>query len=322
MPLFFFCSGLFYKDVSTIDKAYLFLHKRIRSLYFPFLKWSILFLLLHNLLLYVGIYNSYFGFEGGSSFYSIKETISKLCLIVFTMHDYEELLGGFWFIRTLFLSSIMVVVSSLLFGSRFKYKTELMCLFFGIFTILIRRFTPDLGIWRDISMGTFGALFFMIGNLSSYKICKWSKNGFAAIYCCLLLAFSLLYFKNEVKMECGFNKVIPYIISAISGILLVFIVSKIIDSKEGSIRSLLYYIGNHTFVILALHFLCFRFCSYFIVTIYDMDSIHIAEHPVIINTNTPFSSLWWIIYWLVGVFAPIIINWVWQVGVKIVVRYY
>ena len=321
MPLFFFCSGLFFKDISTIDKAYLFLRKRIKSLYFPFLKWSVFFLLLHNLLLYVGIYNSYYGFEGGSSFLCIKDMIIKLGFIVFTMHDYEELLGGFWFIRTLLLSSIMIIAFSLLLGNRLKSKSELMCLLFGVLTIMIRRFTPDFGIWRDMSMGTFGALFFMIGNLLFHKLCIWNKNGFTAIICCLILFFSLLYFKNEVKMECGFNKVIPYFISAISGIILVFIVSIKVDKKKGIIRSLLYNIGNHTFVILALHFLCFRFCSFFIVTIYDMDSIHVAEHPVIKDTNAFFGSFWWIIYWHVGVFVPLLINWVWRVGVNRLIRY-
>lgn len=43
----------------------------------------------------IGVYNSQYGYYGGSSFYGIKEIFYKLGMILFTMHGYEELLGDF-----------------------------------------------------------------------------------------------------------------------------------------------------------------------------------------------------------------------------------
>ena len=172
MPLFFFCSGIFFSELNGHKAAIQFLKKRIKGLYVPFVKWSVLFLLLHNLLMSVGVYNTSYGYEGGSSYYTISEMAHKLTGILFTMHDYEELLGGFWFIRALFVSTILIVVFSLLLKSVSQYKYELLCVFFLVLTIFIRRLAPDPEFWRDISMGAFGAFFYMTGYiLMRYKGC-------------------------------------------------------------------------------------------------------------------------------------------------------
>lgn len=319
MPLFFFCSGLFLKDITRKEDAFMFLHKKVDSLYIPFVKWSFLFLLLHNVLIYVGIYNSYYGWEDGSFYYGYKDYIEKMSLIVFTMHGYEELLGGFWFIRTLFISSMIVIASSMLFGSCFKYKSVLMCLFFLVLTISVRRFLPDNGLWHDISMGTFGAFFIMFGYIANQKYGILHGNSFGVVICCLCLFITMLYFKVEVKMECGYNKVIPYTFSAISGILLTFYFSYFLDRNAGSrIKTVLYYIGNHTFTILSLHFLCFRFCSCYIVIVCDIDPAHIADHPVINNINMSISPLWWIPYVIVGICVSLMLNWIWCYGAKMI----
>ena len=60
MPLFFVCSGYFFNEI--LDKGLLqsFYIKRIKGLYIPYLKWSLFFLMIHNLLLYMYIINSHY----------------------------------------------------------------------------------------------------------------------------------------------------------------------------------------------------------------------------------------------------------------------
>lgn len=314
MPLFFFCSGIFYKEMLNWDSASIFLRKRIKGLYFPFVKWSVSFLLLHNLLMLVGIYNPYYGYEGGSSLYSLSDVFYKLCLIMFTMHDYEELLGGFWFIRALFVTSVLVAVFSLLIKKLFKFKYELICMLFLVLTILIRRIAPDPEFWRDVSMGTFGGFFYMLGYiLMQYNKC-WN-NKYGVIACCLLLLLSYFYFKDGISMGCGYNKVIPFSISAISGTMLTICISIVIEKRLIIVKHVLYYIGNHTLNILALHFLSFRFVSYIIVLYLGVDVIHVAEHPVINDVNSPHSC-WWILYCIIGIAFPLFLNWVWQIVIE------
>jgi len=310
MPLFFFCSGIFFSELNGHKAAIQFLKKRIKGLYVPFVKWSVLFLLLHNLLMSVGIYNTSYGYEGGSSYYTLSEMVHKLIGILFTMHDYEELLGGFWFIRALFVSSILIVVFSLLLKSVSKYKYEILCVFFLIITIVIRRFAPDPEFWRDISMGTFGAFFYMSGYfLMQYR--HYWHNITGAIFCLITMIVSFCHFKDGISMGCGYNKVIPFTFSALSGTLLTIYFSKQLEIRMPFLTRSLYYIGNHTLEILALHFLVFRFVSYLFTIIYGIDVVHVAEHPVIKDIVCP-SGYWWIIYSVAGIVIPLLLNRMWK----------
>lgn len=309
MPLFFFCSGIFFNELNSHKTAIQFLKKRIKGLYLPFVKWSVLFLLLHNLLMSVGVYNTSYGYEGGSSYYTISEMAHKLTGILFTMHDYEELLGGFWFIRALFVSTILIVVFSLLLKSVSQYKYELLCVFFLVLTIFIRRLAPDPEFWRDISMGAFGAFFYMTGYiLMRYKGC-W-QNKYGSILCCFFLFLSYFYFKTPVSMGCGYNKVFVFSVSAVSGTFLTICLSKLIEDKLSFLRRILYYIGNHTLEILALHFFAFRLANYGICLLYGLDLDHVAEHPVVRDASVA-TSPWWILYAVIGIVFPLLIHTVW-----------
>lgn len=309
MPLFFFCSGIFMKTISDKETALAFLKKRIVGLYFPFVKWSILFLSLHNLFMLIGIYNPYYGFEGGSYYYTLEDIIQKLFFILFTMHEYEELLGGFWFIRALFISSIIIAVSSLFLNKVKRNKYELLCLIYLLLTILIRRLASDSEFWRDISMGMFGAFFYMLGYVAMRYSSYW-YNKYVVAICCISMVLLYIYFEDGISMGCGYNKVIPFSISAISGTLLTLYVSKLIEKRTLVLKRFLYCIGNHTLVILALHFLSFRFISYFLVLANGLDVSLVAEHPVITSVNTLF--LWWIVYAIIGVVVPIILVLIYQ----------
>ena len=310
MPLFFFCSGIFYKDTLSKNSVFLFLRKRVIGLYIPFVRWAVAFLLLHNLFFLIGIYNSNYGYDGGSSYYSFTDMMQKFFSIVFSMHGYEELLGGFWFIRALFITSLLIALVSLMWRKSYKYKHEILCLFFLALTVLIRRLFPDPEFWRDISMGTFGAFFYMLGHLVMPYAHYW-QNKYIAILCGLFLVLSYFHFKNGISMGCGFNKVVPFSISAISGTMLTLYFSDMIDKKCPAIKSALYYIGNHTLDILALHFLSFRFVSYVIVVIYGINFSHIAEHPVIKDVSVQH-AYWWILYCIVGILLPLLLNYIWN----------
>lgn len=316
MPLFFFCSGIFFKEMLSKNGVAIYLKKRVRGLYIPFVKWAVAFLLLHNLFVMIGIYNSNYGYDGGSSQYSLTDIMQKFFSIIFSMHDYEELLGGFWFIRALFITSLLIALVSLMWRKSYKYKHEILCLFFLALTVLIRRFFPDPEFWRDLSMGAFGAFFYMLGHLVIPYAGYW-QNKCGAILCTLILVLSYYYFKDGISMGCGFNKVVPFSVSAISGTMLTLYVSNMIEKKRLAIKSALYYIGNHTLDILALHFLSFRFVNYIIVVIYGINVSHIAEHPVIKDVSVPH-AYWWILYCIVGLLLPLLLNYIWNRVVNII----
>lgn len=106
-------------------------------------------------------------------------------------------------------------------------------------------------------------------------------------------------------MTCGYNKVLPYTIAAISGTFFILYFSHFLENKNFHFKRALYYIGNRTYEILALHIISFKVVSFIIVKIYHMNITHIAEHSVIANIPDIFP--WWFIYSIFGVSVPLLL---------------
>ena len=113
-------------------------------------------------------------------------------------------------------------------------------------------------------------------------------------------------------MGCGYNKVVTFSITAVSGTLFTIYISSAIESRLQIIRRILYYIGNHTLDILALHFLSFRLVSFVIVLLYGINFSHVAEHPVIKDVSISH-EYWWILYCTIGIVLPLLLGAAWKV---------
>ena len=99
VPLFFFTSGYFYKPSKTIKELRTFYIKRIKGLYIPYVKWSLVFLVLHNVCFHLNLYNGQYGFRGATSeLYTWTDFAKKAFNIIFRLTDNEQLLGAFWFL--------------------------------------------------------------------------------------------------------------------------------------------------------------------------------------------------------------------------------
>ena len=112
MPLFFITAGYFFSR-KNVEQPWDFCCKRFKGLYVPFVKWSLFFLLIHNVMFEIGILNETYGnWEGGVTHpYSLKTMLQRAVHIVFAMGGYDEFLAGaFWFFRALLLSSILFMV--------------------------------------------------------------------------------------------------------------------------------------------------------------------------------------------------------------------
>ena len=68
MPLFFITSGYFFSDkyIETIQNVQQYINKKLKVLYLPYLKYSLLFLVAHNLFFKIGLINAEFGMERGN----------------------------------------------------------------------------------------------------------------------------------------------------------------------------------------------------------------------------------------------------------------
>lgn len=111
MPLFFFVSGYCFKDKYLTDNRR-FVVNKIKGLYVPFVRWSLLFLLLHNVFFHLNLYNGEYGFHGEvSHLYGWKEVVINAAKIMVSMSETEQLLGGYWFLKQLFVGSILSLLT-------------------------------------------------------------------------------------------------------------------------------------------------------------------------------------------------------------------
>lgn len=109
MPCFFFISGWLLSDkyLSNLKRG---LYQKAKGSYYPFVKWTLIFLLFHNVFASMHIYENYYSWQ----------TFMERIIRTFTMTGSESLLGGFWFLISLFWASI---ISLLFFHMLSKNET-------------------------------------------------------------------------------------------------------------------------------------------------------------------------------------------------------
>ena len=95
MPCFFFISGWLLNDkyLSDLKKGLL---QKAKGSYYPYVKWTLIFLIFHN------VFASMYIYENSYSWKTFIERVIR----AFTMTSSESLLGGFWFLISLFWASI------------------------------------------------------------------------------------------------------------------------------------------------------------------------------------------------------------------------
>lgn len=124
MPLFFFISGYLFKD-KYLDNPKDFVLKKVNSLYFPFLKWAMIFLFLHNIFVC-------FHIEEGM--YGIKDfLIGGANILLFC--NYDPILGPTWFLRSLFVSLLIFYTVLFFTRERKDYRIPVFILLLLIGTI-------------------------------------------------------------------------------------------------------------------------------------------------------------------------------------------
>ena len=106
MPLFFIVSGYCFKE-KYLHEPISFVWKRIKGMWWPYVKWGLFFLILHNIFFHWNIYNDKYGYHGiVQHLYSMDDFINH-AKNIFLMTQTECLLGGYWFLSSLFWGSLI-----------------------------------------------------------------------------------------------------------------------------------------------------------------------------------------------------------------------
>lgn len=312
MPLFFMTAGYFF-NLNYLDHPGDFIRRRFKGLYVPFVKWSLIFLLLHNVWFQLGIMNEQYGNAGGGLLhpYSLRQLLQNAVSICTNMSGYDPCMGGaFWFFRALLVASIVFLLYYK-FLSKFKTGKQLTTLVICI-TALIAvslKIVFNLNItglpqggYRDM-MGIF---FFGAGFLYRQwePYLKQKKYHFPIIfYLAIMLAWS--YWRLPIGMPYSvrsLDAVFLMIPPAIAGFLLVSQLSGLLDRYPSKLRQFLVYCGNNTLYVFIFHFAVFKLVNYLKILYYGLDYNRMGYYPVI-HEHT--DDLFWIVYSIAGVTIPL-----------------
>lgn len=311
MPLFFITAGYFFKR-SYLDDPWNFCARRFKGLYVPFVKWSLLFLLLHNVFFHFGILNEQYGnWTGGVTHpYTWHAAANRLLLIFTSMGGYDEFMAGaFWFFRGLLVASILFIALYKLIDTRLprlspEGAVALICLAAWAFTAF--RIANGLKIPTILNGGmreVWGLFFFGIGVLfRTYEPRIRQHPALFLTYFAIISAAAWMHLSgmnNSGKLRDLWS--LP--LTGTVGFLMVHYAATVIERRDSRLRSLLVFIGDNTIAVFVFHIISFKVVSLLKIWYYDLDFAQIGCHMVIHHNHTdPF----WVLYSIVGTALPLL----------------
>ena len=288
LMIFMFVLGFLFKKENATP-PFQHIGKTVYSLGTLYVSYSVVFVLLHNLLIK-------WGFISGIEF-NFSLLLQKL-LASFVFYCDEMMLGAFWFVP-------MYAFLAILFASLFYVAEKSKCpvVFHSVFIAL----TATIGIL--IHLRNISILFHIQTSVIAIPICYlgfftrkyWNKiekffTWYGAIIASVILNLSLTKFG---AVELSANQISTHYLFypiTVVGIYLCLSLARTI-SKFKIPKKIFSYIGKNSFHIMALH----------LVSIKIVDVIYgiLTNQPLEIYVKFPFAFDLWYIYYPVGVFLPL-----------------
>lgn len=299
MPVFFFCSGYFFNAPSSFPDCKLFVYKRIKGLYWPYIKWSLLFLILHNFLWHCSLYDHL-----TVELYTFPDILNRVGHIMVTMTGHDQLLDGFWFLKQLLLASVAnCLILFLLNRWRWKGKHLSLILFFLLCSIVSKFYNLGIPVIWDLSLVFLSMSYFCTGCFYKKIEHVETYSYFKIILCFIvLLLFVLMYNDNLDMLYYSYKSLFYYFLISLCGIYMVFNIAFILE--KSILNSFLYYIGNNTMIILILHLSMFKIGNFAKILLYNLPISKIADYKIIREYN----DYYWIFYVIIGVFFSLLIG--------------
>lgn len=262
LPPFFISAGYFFHPNADAQGRG-FMTRRIEKVYFPFVRWSLIFLVFHNLLVLCSIVNG--------DYYGWHEFAQRLWDIVTCMSGYDEaLLPTYWFFRTFFLSGLMFWIISEVARKAFPMYSLLKCSLSiaGLCFVII-----VWGICGDLSVGilpyggireVYGVLLFSLGYGFRFYERAGGKivNIYTFILSALLISLWFIFGKASLPIlgntQTNVGWLIAEIFAAVSFFIFVAYLAALIKKLGGFPKTTLAYVGERTLYIFAFSPIAFK----------------------------------------------------------------
>lgn len=323
VPAFFVLSGYFFK-LDNLDNTSDFVIRRTKTLYLPFIKWGVFFLILHNLFFEVGFLSESCGnAQGGVTHpYNWTQAAQHLWSMVFNMSGYDPFMAGaFWFFRALFLANIAFIFLFKATRQLGKFKTSTL----QVVSVIVLAFL--LALWQAF-MGL--------------HITGVAQGGYRELMGIVLLGIGFLLRRADETPDSSIwhNPIIMLAASSVVLMILTFVYPISMAAKPGSVLSVpiltvagtaafiwlrglsefilqlpekytqwLQFTGENSLYIFVFHLLAFKVASMIKVGIYQLDWAMVGGHPVV---QHELGDGFWLLYIFVGVVLPILPVWIWK----------
>lgn len=294
MPCFFFISGILFKPQYLHD-TWTFVKRKFKGLWYPFVKWSLIFLALHNI-----FYDCLFYQDP----YSWKEIGNKI-FHIFTLTGSEQLLGGYWFLKELLYASLLSLLSMKaahsIFRNRISSKTKevIIVVCFVVIAYLLSIATFKIPTISSTTM--LATAYYLIGHVITQCAHTTSNQIVTYRWRGVLLSITIItsfFFKGSMSTTNW--QIFIYFIVSMAGTLAVLNFAKMIGGKT---KSTLDYIGSKTLYVLTFHFLSFKLVSFIKILHYNLPMTQLSFFPIISEHN----SYYWMVYSLAGIIIPLLI---------------
>ena len=283
MGLFFYISGKFLK-VNRGGQIIDFLKRKVKGLYKPFVVWSIIFTVLHNLFYKFGWYND---------IYSIKQLVWSV-VKVFAFKDVSEnLIGPIWFLKSLFFGSVLTYIICLI--PKRSVQMFIVIILYVVSWYLGEHYLPYL-INREIGIVIAIYLGFLLKDW--VPVC----NKLHLILLILILSFSAFFVKIDV-VGCIWGPLGALPILTLLGVVFMFNIVTFIKNKFDIVFNGLSYLGKQSIYILILHWTAFHILSSILVSCGIGRADSLTNTTVLSDLN---SNIWFLPYSLLGILVPLI----------------
>ena len=319
-----FLSGWFF-DIQRTEFKLQFVIRKVRGLWLPYVKWMMVFILLHNV--FCGLH-CYGAFRGGSipGVHAVTEIVFNL-IRALTFQGENQLLGGFWFIPVLFYAAILSLFAIWFVKRICKTVLSRYCLLqanivyiaviigfiiVAMLMLIVHKgipmfILPNIGCKTMLACASFvsGAL---------VKITKrptWIKPlPFVIVVTLLLFVSSNTRLASVSILKSPLDAPYALFMGVLGGISWMIVSRWLFNALNkfhlNCLSSLILYIGRNTLVILALHFLCFKFINLFKVWWYVLDIEQVGSFPILVDGDLSCNGIGWVLlYVLAGVMIPI-----------------
>ncbi len=308
VPMFFFVSGYHFKTPENIRQLLQYIKRRILRLYIPFVKWSLIFLLFHNLFFKIHLYEP--GYDGCYP-YNASDYLYHFTGIICKISLQDRLLGPLWFLNTLFFSSIGVSVALWLLRG-WKRWGELLLLILLLSSAVLSKYYIDAHhLMPMISFTSMGGAFFLAGKICKEHPLTPRMNNIVTVLSLLVSVGGWLFYDKVVEMTSyQWQDMLPFFFISVAMVMVVrWISEKLLCSPLATPLS---YVGNHTLIILVLHPICFKLVSLIKIKLMELPIERLADFPIIEN-NTIFFTF---AYFTAGILIPLFLNHLWTLAVR------